>query len=94
MGKGGFPKTITLKDPIEIISKEGEKRVITELTIGQSPKAKHFKGVKVTNMTFDDTLSLISRVCNEPMYVIEELGAFDMVKLAEEINSFLPNAGQ
>lgn len=89
-----FPKKIPLTEVIKRTTKNGEVEEISEFVISRSPKAKDFKGISMQNMTFDDTFRMISRICNQPLHIVEELDASDMIILSEEINSFLPNVGQ
>lgn len=81
-----LPHVITLKYPINRGSEQ-----ITELVIERRLKAKDFKGVQASNISFDDMLRLLSRLTAQPMSNIEELDSTDMYAAMEVLSSFLPS---
>jgi len=84
-GEVELPFTLTLREPIEWGSETRETIVITKRL-----KAKHFKGMRGSDMSFTDQISLISQATVEPFALIEEIDAGDFMVLSNVINSFLP----
>ena len=71
--------------------------MITELVAERRLKAGDFRGIKSTEIKFDDMLTLISRLFAVPMSVVNELDAEDMMAASGVINSFLgsgPETGE
>lgn len=52
-------------------------------------KAKHLRGVKVQNMSFDDFINVISRMTGLTDKQIDEMSSEDLMPLMEKLNSFL-----
>lgn len=80
-----LPHIISLKFPFEY----GKDRQVKEITFTRRLKAKDFRGISVSNITFDDMLRLISKSTGESQAVIDELDTEDMMACTEVINSFL-----
>jgi len=81
-----LPFTLTLREPITWGTETRETVVITKRL-----KAKDFKGMRGSDMSFTDQISLISQATVEPVAFIEELDAGDFMVLSNVINSFLPH---
>lgn len=81
-----LPHVLTLAEPI----KWGEE-IRKTLTINRRLKAKDFKGIKASDIRFDDMMKLISKVSGEPIAFIEELDASDLLNASEVVQSFLPS---
>jgi hypothetical protein len=79
-----LPHTISLVEPI----KWGDETRET-LVIQRRLKAKDFKGMRATDLRYDDMLRLISKASGEPITFVEELDAKDMGKASKVIQSFL-----
>lgn len=79
-----LPHTIQLTEPITWGSETRET-----LVIQRRLKAKDFKGMRATDLRYDDMLRLISKASGEPITFIEELDAKDMGKASKVIQSFL-----
>lgn len=78
-----IPYTLQLEYPV----KHGEKEV-TELVAERRLKAGDFRGIKATEITFDDMLVLISRLFVVPPSVVKQLDVVDMQAAGEVINGF------
>jgi hypothetical protein len=76
---------LELKHPIE--TKGGE--TVKELVAERRLKAGDFRGIKSTEIKFDDMLTLISRLFAVPTSLVNELDAEDMMAASGVINSFL-----
>lgn len=76
--------TVLLKEPL----REGEE-LVEELKI-QVPKAKHLKGVDLSNMNIDEILKLASKLTAYPPVILGELGMDDLFMVSEVIGDFLP----
>jgi hypothetical protein len=81
-----------LKFPVTI-GTEPNTKTFKSLTIQRRPKALDFKGFGATNMKADDAMKLLSRICEVPLTVVENLDAWDFIKLQEVITDFLPDNG-
>lgn len=79
--------SLTLKYPIQHGSE-----TITELVAERRLKAKDFRGIKSTEIKFDDMLTLIGRLFAVPDSVVNELDACDMQKANELVSSFLESS--
>lgn len=79
-----LPHTIQLVEPIVWGSETRET-----LVIQRRLKAKDFKGMRATDLRYDDMLRLISKASGEPIAFVEELDAKDMGKASKVIQSFL-----
>lgn len=80
-----LPFTIKLLEPIEWGSETKEV-----LVISRRLKAKDFKGMRATDMKFDDSLKLISKASGESISFIEEMDAGDFMVAQQVVQSFLP----
>jgi len=83
-----LPHTIVLTIPIQWEKEESPRDT---LTINRRLKAKDFKGIKASDIRFDDMMKLISKVSGESVSFIEELDAADLLKASEVVQSFLPS---
>jgi len=81
-----LPFTIKLTVPINWGS---ETR--STIVVNRRLQAKDFKGIKASDIRFDDMMKLISRVTGEPIAFIEELDATDLFNASQVVQSFLPN---
>lgn len=81
-----LPYTIELKEPVQW----GEE-TRTTIVVTRRLKAKDFKGIKASDIRFDDMMKLISRVTGEPIAFIEELDAADLFEASQVVQSFLPS---
>jgi len=81
-----IPHTINLEVPV----KWGEE-TRTTIVVNRRMKAKDFKGIKASDIRFDDMMKLISKVTGEPVAFIEELDASDLFSASQVIQSFLPS---
>lgn len=81
-----LPHTIELTIPI----KWGSETRST-IVVSRRLKAKDFKGIKASDIRFDDMMKLISRVTSEPIAFIEELDATDLFNASQVVQSFLPS---
>lgn len=85
-----FPIRVQLIEPIDRRDKSGNVvDTISELVLSRRPKAKDMKGTQAGKLMMDDVIAMISRVCNQPTSVIDELSITDFNRIQEEINSFL-----
>jgi len=82
-----IPYTYVLQEPIQW----DEENPRDKITVQRRLKAKDFKGISATDMKFDHMIGFISKITGEPTAFIEELDAYDMMKLTEVVNSFLPH---
>ena len=83
-----FPIKVELLYPVK--KGKGENEVeFTEFEIGRRLQAKDLTGIAASNMSFDDTMKLISRLTGQPRSNIELLDGKDMLKFTEIINYFL-----
>lgn len=78
------PYTINLKVPIEW----GEEKRET-LVISRRLKAGDFKGMRATDLRYDDMIKLISKVSTESVKFIEELDGADFSFASKVVESFL-----
>lgn len=83
-----FPFSITLKFPLKFGQEE-----ISEVVIKERLKARHLKGIALQNMTFNDSLRIISRLVALPMKCVEELDANDLMRLNKVVEGFLESIG-
>lgn len=86
------PYTLPLEYPV----KHGETEV-TELVAERRLRAGDFRGIKATEITFDDMLVLISRLFNVPPSVVKQLDVVDMQAAGDVINGFFkgsPKTGE
>jgi hypothetical protein len=81
-----IPYTINLKTPIVW----GEE-TRTTIVINRRLKAKDFKGIRASDIRFDDMMKLVSRVTAEPIKFIEEMDAADLFEATQVVQSFLPS---
>jgi len=81
-----LPHTIELTIPV----KWGEE-TRTTLVVNRRMQAKDFKGIKASDIRFDDMMKLISRVTGESIAFIEELDAADLFEASQVVQSFLPS---
>jgi len=83
---------VTLKHPVSHGSEE-----IKELVAERRLQAKDFRGIKSTEIKFDDMLTMISRLFAIPPSVVNELDVEDMMAASEVINGFFgtsPRTGE
>jgi len=85
-----IPHTISLLYPFDWTKEEK----VTEITFERRLKAKDFKNIKASDITFNDMMVLISKASNEPIRKIEELDSEDLFQCVEVVNSFLPDSPQ
>ena len=85
-----LPHVIPLKFPFQY----GKDRLVSEVVFTRRLKAKDFRGIAVSNITFDDMLKLISKSTGESQAVIDELDTEDMMACTEVINGFLSSGQQ
>jgi len=64
-----------------------------ELTLAK-PKAKHLKGVNISNMRADELIQLASKLSAHPPAMIGELGMQDFVFVSGVIGDFLGGGGE
>lgn len=79
-----LPYTITLQDPIEWGNETRET-----LVINRRLKAKDFKGIRATDLRFDDMIRLVSKATGESIKFIEELDGKDFNEASKVVQSFL-----
>lgn len=77
------PIVVQLKHPVHHGSEE-----ITEMKAERRLQAKDFRGIKSTELRFDDMLTMISRLFAVPPSVVNELDVEDMMSAAEVVNGF------
>lgn len=78
-----LPITVPLRHPVKHGAEE-----LTELVATRRLQAKDFKGIKSTEIMFDDMLTIISRLFAIPPSVVGELDVSDMMRAGEVINGF------
>jgi len=81
-----IPHTIELIVPVQW----GDETIST-IVINRRLKAKDFKGIKASDIRFDDMMKLVSRVTGESIKFIEELDAADLFEASQVVQSFLPS---
>lgn len=79
-----LPYTINLVEPIEWGTETREV-----LVISRRLKAKDFKGIKATDLRFDDMIRLVSKATGESVKFIEELDGKDFNEASKVVQSFL-----
>jgi len=82
-----LPYSLKMKYPF----KYGE-RMVDEITFTNRLKAKDFKGIKSSDIKFDDIFTLTARMTGNSRAVIEEMDSVDLMKAVEVLNSFLPSS--
>jgi Phage tail assembly chaperone proteins, E, or 41 or 14 len=78
-----LPIVLKLNHPVQRGTEE-----ITELKAERRLQAKDFRGIKSTEIMFDDMLTMISRLFTVPPSVVNELDVTDMMAAGEVINGF------
>ena len=78
-----LPIVVKLEYPVQHGTEE-----ITELKTERRLQAKDFRGIKSTEIMFDDMLKMISRLFAVPPSVVNELDVVDMMAAGEVINGF------
>lgn len=81
-----LPHKIVLDTPI----KWGEETIST-IEVKRALKAKDFKGINASGISFDDMIRLCSKITGEELKKIEDLDATDFFKVVEVLNHFLPS---
>lgn len=81
-----LPHTMELTIPV----KWGEESR-TSLVVNRRLKAKDFKGIKASDIRFDDMMKLISKVSGESIKFVEEMDAADLFQASQIVQSFLPS---
>lgn len=81
-----IPHTILLTEPVT-----WGKEDITHIVINRRLKAKDFKGIRASDIRFDDMMKLISHVSGNSISFIEELDAADLFRASQVVQSFLPS---
>lgn len=81
-----IPHTMNLTVPVEW----GEE-TRTSIVINRRLKARDFKGIKASDIRFDDMMKLVSKVTGESISFIEELDAADLFEASQVVQSFLPS---
>jgi hypothetical protein len=84
MADGNFtPVVVQLQHPVMHGTEE-----VRELRAERRLKASDFRGIKSTEIMFDDMLTMIGRLFAIPPSVVNELDVEDMMAAGEVINSF------
>lgn len=79
-----FPIKIGLRHPLEHGNEE-----IREIVFKRPLKVKDLKGVRITNLAFDDFALVIGRLANLPASVIEQMEIADFAAVMEVVSGFL-----
>jgi len=79
-----LPYTINLR-----VSVSWGDETRTTLVIQRRLKAKDFKGIKASDLKFDDMIRMISKVSGESISFIEELDGADLFEASNVVQSFL-----
>ena len=80
-------KVFKLKHPIKFGSE-----TIDTLEINRRLKAKDLKEMPTSNQRMGDMMKIVSKLFAQPMKVIEELDAEDLLEITEVVNDFLPSS--
>lgn len=82
-----IPHTMKLSFPFEWGKESKETR--DSITIHRRIKAKDFKGMRPSDLRFDDMLKICVKITGEPGALIEELDGKDLMDLMAIVNDFL-----
>ena len=81
------PTTITLRTPLQ----HGDKE-ITKLTFNREAKVKDFKGVSLTDLSFEDTMTVAGRMLALPPSVLMEMSMPDYFQVSSVVMSFFDDS--